>query len=302
MNVLIEKLLIFIALMLVGYAGARRGTFNRDFTRAASALTLNVFTSATVLNSVISNPPQMGGAELAYALLVCLLTLLLSYVVAFSLTRLLPIGGEKKPLFEMLIAVMNPMFIGVPVAEVLIGEQGVFYIALGNVFFNLLLFTYGVWRIKGGQGGLRLKDIVSPLLICTVLAVVIFILRIPVPGILKDLIGKLSGATMPMSMVVIGASMGRVRLKDAFSEKTHYLVSLVRLLVMPLLAWLLFLVLPCDPVQRQAMLILSACPSGVVVSILAVQYGKDAEYCAKCILLDTMLSMLTIPLLAQFLF
>ena len=299
---LIQKLILFVGLMLVGYYGARRGMLGADFARSASKLTLNVFMSATILYSVVNNPPSMSGGELAYALLIAFLTLLLGYVVSAVLTRLLPLQKDRAPVFEMLVSVMNPMFIGIPVAELLLGSQGVFYIALSNAFFNILLFTYGVWRLKSGESGaLRLKDVISVPLIVTVLSVVIFALRLPCPAFLKDMLGTLSPATMPMSMVVIGASLGKVKLLDAFKEKSLYLVSALRLLLMPLLTWLMFQVLPADPVLRAAMLIVSACPSGIIVSILCIQYGKDVEYSSKGILLDTALSMLTIPLLAAIL-
>jgi predicted permease len=296
---LLQKMLVFLVLMLVGYIGARRGVLGQDFARSASKLTLNVFLSATILQTVTNNPPDISGGELAYALLVAFLVTLLGYLVAGVTVRLLPLDKEKAPLFELLISVMNPMFIGVPVAEILLGSQGVFYIALSNVFFNLLIYTYGVWRIKSGdRSKVRLKDVISVPLIVTVLNVVIFAFRIPIPKVFHGLINSMAPATMPLSMIVIGASLGRVSLLDAFREKSLYLVAALRLLLMPLLTWLMFLVLPADPVLRGAMLILSACPSGVIVSILSIQYGKDAEYCSKGILLDTALSMLTIPLMA----
>lgn len=296
---LIQKLLLFVVLMLVGYVGSRRGMLGPDFARSASKLTLNVFMSATILYSVVNNPPVMDGKELAWSLLVAFLVLALGYVVSALITRLLPLNKERAPIFELLVSVMNPMFIGVPVAELLLGSQGVFYIALQNAFFNLLLFTYGVWRLKAGdRGKLRFGDIVTVPLIVTVLGVVIFALRLPCPAFLKDMLAVVSPATMPMSMVVIGASLGRVRLIEAFTEKSLYLAAALRLLLMPVLTWLMFLLLPADPVLRSAMLIVSACPSGIIVTILCIQHGKDYEYCSKGILLDTALSMLTIPLMA----
>lgn len=299
MIALLQKLFLFVVLMLVGYIGARRGALGPDFARAASKLTLNVFMSASILNSVVSNPPDMSAGDLAYALLVGFLVLLLSYAVSGLLTRLLPIRRDRAPLFELLVSVMNPMFIGIPVADILLGSQGVFYIALSNVFFNLLVYTYGVWRLKSGdRGSVRLKDVISVPLVVTVLTVVIFAFRIPMPGLIRELTGSMAPATMPMSMVVIGATLGRVSLLDAFREKSLYLVAALRLLLMPLLTWLMFQALPADPTLRGAMLIMSACPSGIIVSILAIQYGKDAEYCSEGILLDTALSMLTIPLTA----
>ena len=299
MTDLLQRLLIFVVLMLVGYVGARRRILGPDFARAAARLTLNVFMSATILQSVSTDPPDLSGGDLAYALLVGFLVLLLSYVVSALITRLLPLDKQRAPLFELIVSVMNPMFIGIPIAEILLGPEGVLYIALSNVFFNLLIYTYGVWRLKSGDHSkFRLKEVLSVPLFVTALSVVIFAFRIPIPKILNSLIGSLAPVTMPMSMVVIGATLGRVNLLDAFREKSLYLVAVLRLLLMPVLTWLMFQVLPADPTLRCSMLIMSACPSGIIVSILALQYGKDAEYCSKGILLDTALSMLTIPLMA----
>ena len=299
MTDLLQRLLIFVVLMLVGYVGARRRILGPDFARAAARLTLNVFMSATILQSVSTNPPDLSGGDLAYALLVGFLVLLLSYVVSALITRLLPLDKQRAPLFELIVSVMNPMFIGIPIAEILLGPEGVLYIALSNVFFNLLIYTYGVWRLKSGDHSkFRLKEVLSVPLFVTALSVVIFAFRIPIPKILNSLIGSLAPVTMPMSMVVIGATLGRDNLLDAFREKSLYLVAALRLLLMPVLTWLMFQVLPADPTLRCSMLIMSACPSGIIVSILALQYGKDAEYCSKGILLDTALSMLTIPLMA----
>ena len=129
----------------------------------------------------------------------------------------------------------------------------------------------------------------------------IFLLRIPVPAALRGLVNSMAGATMPLSMVVIGSSLGRVKLTDALRQGSLYLIAVFRLLVVPCLTWLLFRFLPADPTLRAAMIIMSACPSGVVVSILAIQYGRNVEYASEGILLDTALSMLTIPLVISLL-
>lgn len=300
MEALLQKFFVFIVLMLIGYVGARKNMLNPEFTRAASKLTLNVFMSATILNAVIVNPPTLSGKDLLYALFITFLVVLIGYLVGALVVRILPIQKERAPLFELLIGVMNSMFIGVPVAELLYGSQAVFYIALSNIFFNLFLYTYGVLRLnKGEQGGLRLKNVLSVPLMATFVSVLIFMLRIPVPTAIRGLIGSAAGATMPLSMIVIGSSLGRVKLTDALRQGNLYLVALFRLLIVPGLTWLLFLFLPADPLLRAGMIIMSACPSGVVVSILAIQYGRDVEYSSEAILLDTALSMLTIPLVVS---
>ena len=126
---------------------------------------------------------------------------------------------------------------------------------------------------------------------------VIFLLRIPVPGILRGLIGAAAGASMPMSMVVIGATLGSVSLLDAFRSGKLYLVSLVRLLAAPLATWAVCRLLTQDPVLLMTMVVVAGCPSAVMVTVMANQYDRDAVYTAEGTLQSTALSMLTIPLL-----
>lgn len=303
LSALLTKMVIFVVLMVIGYIGARTKLLNGEFTKAASKLTLNVFMSATIINSVIANPPQLSGGELAEVMLACCVSIGLGYLLSALMVRLLPFNRERKPLMELLISVTNTMFIGVPVAEPVFGSQAVFYIAMSCIPFNVLLYTYGVWRMNqsGERVKLHLKDMVCVPLIATVAALLIFVLDIPVPAVAKELCSTLSAATMPMSMLVIGSSLGRVSLLDAFKEKSLYFVSLVRLVLVPLLTLPVLRLITADPVLLGAMVIIAGCPSGIVVTVLAIQYGRDAEYTSKGILLNTVLSMVTLPALVYFL-
>ena len=303
LSALLTKMVIFVVLMVIGYIGARTTLLNGEFTKAASKLTLNVFMSATIINSVIANPPELSGGELAAVMLACCVSIGLGYLLSALIVRLLPFNRERKPLMELLISVTNTMFIGVPVAEPVFGSQAVFYIAMSCIPFNVLLYTYGVWRMNqsGERVKLHLKDMVCVPLIATVAALLIFVLDIPVPAVAKELCSTLSAATMPMSMLVIGSSLGRVSLLDAFKEKSLYFVSLVRLVLVPLLTLPVLRLITADPVLLGAMVIIAGCPSGIVVTVLAIQYGRDAEYTSKGILLNTVLSMVTLPALVYLL-
>ena len=303
MSALLTKMVIFVVLMVIGYIGARTKLLNSEFTKAASKLTLNVFMSATIINSVIANPPQLSGAELARVMLACFVSIGFGYLLSALIVRLLPFQRERKPLMELLISVTNTMFIGVPVAEPIFGSQAVFYIAMSCIPFNVFLYTYGVWRMNqsGERVKLNWKNMVSVPLIATMAALLIFVLNIPMPGVVKELCNTLSAATMPMSMLVIGSSLGGVSLLDAFKEKSLYFVSLMRLVLVPLLTLPVLKLITADPVLLGAMVIIAGCPSAVMVTVLAIQYGRDAEYTSKGILLDTFLSMATMPALVYFL-
>ena len=297
-SVLIPKMIVFVVLMVIGYLCAKTNFAGREFTKDASKMVINVFMSATIINSVLVSDARLSGGELLQVMLVLCMSVSVCWVLAAVSCRLVGLG-DKAPLFELLIAVMNNMFIALPVVETLFGSQAVFYCSLSCIPFNVLLYTFGIYRLQGGEGkgSVRLRDIFSVPLLATLAALVIFLLQPPVPPVLKELASTMSAATMPLSMIVIGSSLGSVSLLDAFKKGKLYLMCVIRLLLCPLLVWLLAGLMTDDLMLRVTATIIAAAPSGVVVSVLAIQYDRDAVFTSEGILLSTVFSMLTIPLI-----
>lgn len=299
MSVLVPQMIVFVVLMVIGYLCAKTNFAGREFTRDASKMVINIFMTATILNSVLVADTRLSGGELLQVMLALCLSVGLGWVIAAISCRLLKLG-DKAPLFELLIAVMNSMFIALPVVETLFGSQAVFYCSLSCIPFNVLLYTFGIYRLQGGEGsGVRLKDIFSVPLLATIVALVIFLLHPPVPQVVQELASTMAAATMPLSMIVIGSSLGSVSLLDAFKNFKLYLMCAIRLLLCPLLVWLLVGLVTEDLVLRATATIIAAAPSGVVVSVLALQYDRDAVFSSEGILLSTVFSMLTIPLIVS---
>lgn len=300
MSALISKMVIFVTLMVAGYVFARSGRAGKDFAKAASSLLMNLFLCATILNSVVTTDTELSGGDMAHVLLVLTVAVLMCYALAIVAAKIIPTGGRNSE-FTMLLAVPNNMFIALPVIESICGPIGVFYCSLTCIPFNIMLYTYGVWKMKDGkEGSLRLKDILSVPLVATFAALIIFLVKLPVPGVIKDLLSAASGATMPLSMIVIGASLGSVNILAAFKDWRFYVADAVRLIITPLLALLVCGFITTNWELLMTAFIMAAAPSGVMVTVLALQYGKDEVFASEGILHSTAVSMLTIPLLVYF--
>ena len=299
-SVLIPKMIVFVVLMVIGYLCAKTNFAGREFTKDASKMVINVFMSATIINSVLVSDARLSGGELLQVMLVLCMSVGVCWVLGAISCRLVGLG-DRAPLFELLVAVMNNMFIALPVVETLFGSQAVFYCSLSCIPFNILLYTFGIYRLQGGEGkgSVRLRDIFSVPLLATLAALVIFLLQPPVPPVVKELASTMSAATMPLSMIVIGSSLGSVSLLDAFKKGKLYLMCVLRLLLCPLLVWLLAGLMTDDLMLRVTATIIAAAPSGVVVSVLAIQYDRDAVFTSEGVLLSTVFSMLTIPLIVS---
>lgn len=292
---LMEKMLVFVALIAVGYVAVRTGSLGKTFIKDASKLVINVFMSATIVVSCISIDASVSNAEVINALWVMTAVLVLCFVIGAAACLLTPMDKALKPVYEILISMPNTMFIALPVLQQLYGPQAVFYCALSSLPLDILLYTYGVMRLNNG-GGVNLKDIISAPLIASVVGVALFFLKVKLPDVAVNILDILSGATMPMSMIVVGGSLGAVSVAKAFGDKRLYLMSFIRLIISPVIVFLLCRLINADAMLTAAAVIIAASPSAVSVSVLSIQYGRDGVFASEGVLVSTMLSMLTIPM------
>ncbi len=297
---LITKIVIFLILIFIGYFCARRGIVSGEFTSQASKLVVNVFGSASIINAVASCQDITVSTGEALSVFMLMFSIeAVSYFFGFVIVRLLRFKGEKALNIELLIAMMNILFVGVPIAQELIGGLSVLYLGIACIPFNFLMYTYCVWRIVGsGAHKVSVRDIISIPMVAAITSMLLVVLRIGLPEPVALFSGTLSGATVPMSMIVIGTSLGKTTLKDAFCDIGVYIVCIFRLIIFPVLIWLLLRGITMDHTIMASTVVMAGCPCAVMTSALLIQYGKNAEFASKSILVSTVLSMATLPLMS----
>ena len=298
MSALLTKLALFVIVILIGMIGAKKKILKADFNRGLTWLVINVFLVASIFSSVLSmDASSLSAREFGTIMLLLWVTYLLTYLISGIVTRLLPIKGEKAAQFELLMSSVNTLFITLPVVETIYGAKGAFIVALGCIPFNVIIYTYGIARLRGSrEGGFRLKDILSAPLLATVAATLLFLLRVPVPGAVRGILSSLSAATVPLSMLLVGSSLGNIKLAKALRDKSMILLAAERFLLAPLITFFVMKLFGVDPMLRNIMVITAATPSAIIVTALSIQNGMDGEYSSEGILVTTLLSMITLPI------
>ena len=300
---LMVKMVIFIILILTGYYFSKKGFAGPEFTKTASKLVIDVFMAATILNSVLKTDPNMIQVNFGEIAIVIVISMASGYLVAALAQKFFKPLKSGGGVIQLIMAVPNTMFIAMPILDQLFGSVAVFYASLSNIPFNTILFTYGIWRLKkdNGESGIKIKEIFSIPLLATLIGVVIFFAKIRMPRVVTELVSSLAGATMPMSMIVIGASLGTASIIDSFKTAKLYLLSFFKLIVTPLFVWLICSFITNDPILLISAVLLSAAPTGVIVSILSIRYNGEGFFASEGILHSTILSLITMPIFAYIL-
>ena len=298
MSALLTKLALFVIVILIGMIGAKKKILKADFNRGLTWLVINVFLVASIFSSVLSmDASSLSAREFGTIMLLLWVTYLLTYLISGIVIRLLPIKGEKAAQLEMLMSAVNTLFITLPVVETIYGAKGAFIVALGCIPFNVIIYTYGIARLRGSrEGGFRLKDILSAPLLATVAATLLFLLRVPVPAAVRGIVSSLLAATVPLSMLLVGSSLGNIKFAKALRDKSVILLAAERFLLAPLITFFVMKLFGVDPMLRNIMVITAATPSAIIVTALSIQNGIDGEYSSEGILVTTLLSMITLPI------
>ena len=301
MSVLFEKMAMLVILLALGYLCARLKLVGPEFNKGLSKLVINFFLVGMILSSVINKEMELTGAEALTGFLMLALMMLICFAIAWISPGVLRIKDGDKGMYRMLVAFMNNGFMGFPIVAAIYGEGAVFFASLSNIPFNLLLYSAGVMLLREGSEGekFKLRNAINAPLVATLIATIILVLKIPVPAIIDDTVDTISSATVPLSMMCIGLSLGSVSLKDAFVHPRLYGLSFVRLVVCPLIVWFVMSFFITNPVILGTIVTLSACPSAVICSILGIENGRDGIESSEAVFLCTVLSMITIPLLVS---
>ena len=149
------------------------------------------------------------------------------------------------------------------------------------------------------QGTVELvKKIFNIGVIACITAMLLYFLQTPVPSFLQAFITNLGNLTAPLSMMVIGASLAQMPLKELFLDKKLLLFSLVKLLLLPAVWMIMVNRVAEQEILRGVCLVMMATPAGSMTAMLAQQYGGDYETASRGVALTTVLSVITMPLLA----
>jgi len=120
--------------------------------------------------------------------------------------------------------------------------------------------------------------------------------RIPLPAPVDTFCSILSGAAGPSALFAIGLFMVGKPLLHGLGEVAS--VSAVKLLIHPVVTWLLFAyVFDVDPLWRAVGILMAALPAGALCFVVAQNYNVYVQRTSAAILLSTIAAVLTLSAL-----
>ena len=230
------------------------------------------------------------------------------YLILSFLIQLIMMGGvwlivrrsknKQSRIAAIAAALGNCGFLGLPLIKALLPDnpEAVIYSAIFSIGMNTIALTFGSLIISGDRKYIKIKKIlINPAMVGAYIGIPLFILGIKLPSILGSALGSIVSLSTPVCMFVLGMRLSTVKLHRIFTNLSAYFAIFAKQIVMPLIAVGIMLILPLDPTMETAFIIISSCPVAAVVLNLSELLGDGQAYAADCVLLGTLLSILTIP-------
>jgi malonate transporter len=306
MSVLIHQVTLsapLFLLVLAGYGLIRVGRWDEAI---GDALGRFVFAAALPamlfrLMSGLSTLPPVDARLLIAFFGSCLVVFALGRLVAWKLFAL---DGVSQSVFALGGVFSNNVLLGLPIARLLLGEAALPAVALVLVFNSLILWTLVTVSVEWARHGelsargfgATLKSVLTNPVVVAILSGTVFGMSgVALPAVLDTTLGMVAGMAAPLALIALGMGISRYRVREGLPLASAIIV--IKLLVQPLVVWAIARAIGLPPLETQVVVLLASIAVGVNVYLMASQFQVLQGAVAASIVLSTLASSITTPLL-----
>lgn len=291
------SVLTLFLMMAVGFFLGKRGMLSKDTLSQLSKLLLCVVAPAIMIDTFLG---EERSGETVRGLLIAGGVLVGTYLLYMLLIQpCFPRQGEDRGVLRFASIYGNTGFMGIPLIQTVLGSEAMLPTVISLAVFNIATWTHGNSLIGGRKQLSVKKALVNPGVIGFAIAVVLFGLGVKLPGPISSAVSFMGSLNTPLAMVVIGGQMAAVNWRDVFGDRRVYMVSALKLLVMPALTMLVLLPFRLEPMIYMVVVILSGCPVAGATSLFSQMNGRDPSLAARTVTLSTIFCIVTLPLVTM---
>ena len=311
--IVLEQMVIIFLLIGTGVILYHKKMLSEPTSKQLSGLIVNVTNPALLICSAFDEGPKVSLSELGTALGCYAVVYAILIAVGFLTPWLLRIPKKSHYAYRMLSVFGNVGFIGIPLASAVLGTGSLIFVAIYNLLYNLLIYTFGITVLQKAANQEapdsdmsvaktgKLHMLINAGTISAALTVLFYLGDFPVPVIVSSTLSYAGRATTLLSMLVLGVSVAQISLREIFSNPKLYGFTLIRQILVPIGCVLLFGMFIKHTLILNTLLLMVAVPAANMPLMLAKQLDMETDDISQGIILTTILSLATVPLVCAFL-
>lgn len=296
--VVFQTMLKLFLLLVLGFVLFKCHIFDEYTNKKISALIVNVASPMLIISSIAG--VEGSNKSIVFLMIGAGILMYIGFIILGKIiNRLFPFPKKDWPVYECMVVFANTGFMGYPVLLDVFGQEAVFYASLIHMAFNFFVYTYAIMCLTKGDDSefkRNFKQLLTPGIILIFVGIFIYLFDIQLPSVLMDTINSVGSLTAPLSMMMIGSSLAVYPIKDSFTDWRSYVFAFVRLMIVPFVTMIMCRLLHIDAYYANITIITNAMPVGSMVLMLATQYNANVKIVTRNIVVSTLLSVITIPI------
>jgi len=301
MNAIETTILSIILMIALGYVLKRIDFLSEKdidpFNKIVMYILLPCMIFHALYNSNLASIPNLGILPL-----VILSSSVITGIVSYFILKQLKL--DDRTLWSVLVTVMiaNTGFMGYPVTLGIFGQEGFLRAIFCDIatLCTFLLLSFILIMKFGGTIKTAIKKIAFfPPLWAVIFGLILNFVNIPIGPVLDNTINYLGQGAIPLIMVTLGLSIDFSALSR--SKSMIVFTSIMKLAFFPLVAFFVAGYLGLVNLESTISIVEAAMPSGMMSLLLAITYKLDYEMTSDCILINTVISLITLPVIISIL-
>ncbi|MBN1776048.1 MAG: AEC family transporter [Clostridiales bacterium] len=298
-------------LIFVGYFARKAKMVGGSFAEHLAEFVFYIVFPCVVFRSVLRDFDPQKIADMSILIVISVVTMVIMLGLGVLVNFLLKKSDDLARILIMNLMFTNFTYMAFPVMEALYGNDGIIYIAAYTtpvrvLFYAVTPLIFSLRRAgnNGTVSNSRIakgtwKALLSPPVLAVPIGLLFFFLPISVPSPILWSIDSLANVATPMGMALCGMTLAEISMSGFWAEKRVFLIAALRLLIAPALILGLYLIVSplvaIDPVVAKVSILYCALPAAASSTIIAMKARADAQRAAQCVLVTTLVSVLTLP-------
>ncbi len=301
-NIVLNQLILFLILMMIGYIAVRLHIIGEDFLDGLSRLIMKILLPLLVFSNAISGTSR---SQLLNCYPILLLTLgfyISIIIVCYVLAKILRLKGERNKVFRAALIFGNAGFIGIPLITSIFPQNGAIYIALMSIIDQTFMWTYGLKLTTpaGNKKKFNVKNFINPALCAVVLSLIFILLGIKLPVVVVNALSTMGKAATPLSLFYLGGLFFFCNWKSVLKCKELYIGIIVKMVLFPL-AYFAVASLVCPNREMvQTLSIIAALPTMTTIAMFTKSSHNEEDYAVGFVLISTAASLITLSIVSYF--
>lgn len=293
------KIVELTLIVLMGYGLVKSKLLKSEDSKPLSIIGLYIISPAVMIEAfqIPYTPEILDGLLLSLGMAVFL------HIMLIAIGALLKRWLYLDPIEHAASIYSNSGNLIIPLVMSLFGKEWVIYASCFIIVQTFLFWTH-CRLIIVGKGNLTLKTVLKNINIWSIMiGVTMFALQIKLPDMINGTLTSVGMFIGPNAMLIAGMLIAAIPLRTILSSKRIYLVTFLRLIMIPLI--LLVIVKVCgfagwvkngETIALISFLATTS-PAASTVTQMALIFGNNAQKASAIYGVTTMLCMFTMPLI-----